>query len=63
MPYVFENTEPEESRFVFEDEPEKKNPGSNNNLTKIPEKEGYIKGYKPYGEKGRGYYYIKAEGK
>jgi hypothetical protein len=39
------------------------NPGSTNNLAKIPQREGYQVIYKPYGEtgerEGRGYYYKK----
>ena len=36
---------------------ERANPSSIKNMAKIPDLEGYAKVYKPYGEKGRGYYY------
>ena len=43
---------------------EAKNPGSTNNLAKLPEREGYETVYKPYGpdggKEGRGYYYRKS---
>lgn len=38
---------------------EKTNPSSISNMAKIPNKEGYQKVYKPFGESGRGYYYFK----
>ena len=38
---------------------EKTNPSSISNMAKIPNKEGYQKVYKSYGESGRGYYYFK----
>ena len=37
------------------------NPSASKNMNKIPEKAGYDIVYKPYGEQGRGYYYIPAE--
>ena len=38
---------------------EKTNPSSISNMARIPNKEGYQKVYKPFGESGRGYYYLK----
>ena len=38
---------------------EKGNPTHRDSFYAIPEKEGYEKVYKPYGDKGKGYYYVK----
>ena len=37
---------------------ERSNPTAIRNMSKIPDREGYEKVYKPYGEQGRGYYYL-----
>ena len=37
---------------------EKSNPSATRNMSQIPDKAGYTKGYMPYGKDGRGYYYI-----
>jgi len=49
---------PVEQEFIREPKGvELKNPSAINNISKIPDREGWEKVYKPYGEQGKGYYY------
>jgi len=62
---VFQTTDvrgnPVEQEFIREPKGvELKNPSAINNISKIPDREGWEKVYKPYGEQGKGYYYSRA---
>lgn len=49
---------------IFIREPKKSeltNPSKTSNFATIPDKEGWEKVYKPYGEQGKGYYYVRKE--
>ena len=62
---IFQTTDTQgnkvEQQFIREpDKSQISNPSSIENFNKLPQKEGWEIVYKPYGEKGRGYYYSRA---